>query len=258
MERQYPLEQDPQHRHHGPHRCRQDHDHRADPLLHRPVLQDRRGARGHRHHGLDGPGAGARHHHHLGRHHLLLARLPRSTSSTRRATSTSPSRWSARCACSTARSRSSTRWPASSPRRRRCGGRPTSTGCRASSSSTRWTASAPTSTARLDMIRSRLGAHPGGHPAADRARGRASAGVIDLIEEIALRLAEDDDDARARSSSACEIPADVRGPGAASTASKMIEALAEVDEQLMEKYLDGKKLEPAELKAAVRRPAPSP
>ena len=28
---------DPQHRHHGAHRCRQDHDHRAHPLLHRPV-----------------------------------------------------------------------------------------------------------------------------------------------------------------------------------------------------------------------------
>ena len=37
--------------------------------------QDRRGARGCRHHGLDGPGAGARHHHHLGRHDRVLARL---------------------------------------------------------------------------------------------------------------------------------------------------------------------------------------
>ena len=51
--------------------------------LHRPVLQDRRGARGHRDHGLDGAGAGARHHHHLGRDHLLLAATTASTSSTR-------------------------------------------------------------------------------------------------------------------------------------------------------------------------------
>ena len=51
------------------------------------------------------------------------------------------------CASSTARSRCSTRSPASSRRPRRCGGRPTSTTCRASASSTRWTASAPTSSA---------------------------------------------------------------------------------------------------------------
>ena len=31
----------PQHRHHGSHRCRQDDDHRADPVLHRGQLQDR-------------------------------------------------------------------------------------------------------------------------------------------------------------------------------------------------------------------------
>ena len=36
------------------------------------IVQARRGARGHRHHGLDGAGAGARHHHHLGRDHRCL------------------------------------------------------------------------------------------------------------------------------------------------------------------------------------------
>ena len=66
-----------EHRHHGPHRCRQDHDDRAHPLLHRHQPQDRRGARRRRDHGLDGAGAGARHHHHVGRHHVLLARPPR-------------------------------------------------------------------------------------------------------------------------------------------------------------------------------------
>ena len=59
----------------------------------------------------------------------LLERPPRSTSSTRPATSTSPSRSSARCACSTARSRCSTASPASSRRPRPCGARPTSTAC---------------------------------------------------------------------------------------------------------------------------------
>ena len=60
----------------GAHRRREDDHHRADPLLHRGQLQDRRGPRGHGHHGLDGAGAGARDHHHLRRHHLLLARPP--------------------------------------------------------------------------------------------------------------------------------------------------------------------------------------
>jgi elongation factor G len=54
-----------QHRHHGAHRRRQDDDDRAHPLLHRQVLQDRRSPRGHRHHGLDGAGAGARDHDHV-------------------------------------------------------------------------------------------------------------------------------------------------------------------------------------------------
>ena len=64
----------PQLRHHGAHRCRQDHDDRARPLLHRQEPQDRRGARRRRHHGLDGAGAGARHHHHVGRDHRVLER----------------------------------------------------------------------------------------------------------------------------------------------------------------------------------------
>ncbi len=68
--------EDPQHRHHGPHRCRQDDDHRADPLLHRPHAPDRRGPRRRRHHGLDGAGAGARHHDHERRDDVLLARPP--------------------------------------------------------------------------------------------------------------------------------------------------------------------------------------
>ena len=56
----------PEHRDHGPHRRGQDHDDRADPLLHRPHPQDGRGARGRRDDGLDGAGAGARHHDHVG------------------------------------------------------------------------------------------------------------------------------------------------------------------------------------------------
>ena len=62
--------EDAQHRHHGAHRRRQDHDDRAHPLLHREDAQDRRGARRRGRHGLDGAGAGARHHHHVGGDHL--------------------------------------------------------------------------------------------------------------------------------------------------------------------------------------------
>ena len=66
----------PQHRDHGAHRRRQDDDDRAHPLLHRPHLQARRGARGRGHDGLDGAGAGARHHDHLGRHHRAVEGPP--------------------------------------------------------------------------------------------------------------------------------------------------------------------------------------
>ena len=132
-----------QHRDHGPHRCGQDHDDRARPLLHGRQLQDRRGPRGRRDHGLHGPGAGARDHDHVRRDELLLdaastgptaASATASTSSTRPATSTSPSRSSAACASSTARSRSSTAATASSRRARRSGARRTSTTCPASRS----------------------------------------------------------------------------------------------------------------------------
>ena len=62
----------PQHRHQCAHRCGQNHDHRAHPVLHRGVAQDGRGARWRHGDGLDGAGARARHHHHVGCHHLLL------------------------------------------------------------------------------------------------------------------------------------------------------------------------------------------
>ncbi len=61
-----------QHRHHGAHRCREDDDDRAHPVLHGQGVQDRRGARRHGDDGLDGAGAGARHHDHVGRDDLLL------------------------------------------------------------------------------------------------------------------------------------------------------------------------------------------
>ena len=177
--------ENPEHRHHGPHRCRQDDDDRADPLLHRRQLQDRRGPRRRRDDGLDGAGAGARHHDHVGRDDLRTGRITASTSSTPRATSTSRSRSSARCACSTERSACSAAWAASSRSRRRSGARPTSTACRASRSSTRWTASARTSTAWSRMIRERLGANAVPIQIPIGAED-AFAGVVDLLEQKAI------------------------------------------------------------------------
>src|SRR5262245_37776309 len=63
----------PKHWDQGAHRRRQDHDYRARPLLYGRLVQDRRGPRRHRRHGLDGAGAGARHYHHVSGDHVLLA-----------------------------------------------------------------------------------------------------------------------------------------------------------------------------------------
>ena len=145
---QLPTREDPQHRDHGSHRRRQDDDDRAHPLLHRPHPQDGRGPRGRRRHGLDGAGAGARHHDHLGRDRLRVEGPPHQHHRHAR-----PRRLHGRGRALAARPRrrdrrSSTPSPASSPSRRPSGARPTSTGSRASPTSTRWTASAPTSQTR--------------------------------------------------------------------------------------------------------------
>src|SRR5262249_58046757 len=101
----------------------------------------------------------------------------------------------------------------------------------------------------LDMIRSRLGVTPvvlqlplG---AEDGFRG-----VIDLIEETAFLWPEED----ARLGQEFE-----RAPVPAEYAAQvkeyrehLVEALSEVDEKLMEQYLEDKPLAPADLRAAVR------
>ena len=112
-----------------------------------PLVQDRRGARGHRDDGLDGAGAGARHHDHLGRDDLLLERPSHQH---HRYAGSRRFHDRGRALLARARRRGDgvrTRSPASSRNPRRCGGRPTNTACRASVSSTRWTASAPISRA---------------------------------------------------------------------------------------------------------------
>ena len=68
--------QDPQYRHHRAYRRGQDHHDRADSVLHRNVIQDRRGARRQHHDRLHGAGARAGDHHHLGRGDLRVERPP--------------------------------------------------------------------------------------------------------------------------------------------------------------------------------------
>ena len=59
-----------------PHRRRQDHLHGTRPVLYGQVVQDRGGARGRGHDGLDGAGAGAGHHDHVGGDDVRVGRAP--------------------------------------------------------------------------------------------------------------------------------------------------------------------------------------
>jgi elongation factor G len=118
------------------------------------------------------------------------------------------------------------------------------------STSTRWTASARTSISAVDLVRERLGAHP---VAVQIPIGREDQyrGLVDLIDEVGL-VWTDDDDSLGKEYTKIEIPADMREQ-VKEYREKMIEGLAEVDEHLMEKYVHGEAITPAELKAAVRK-----
>jgi elongation factor G len=100
----------------------------------------------------------------------------------------------------------------------------------------------------LQMIRDRLGANP---VAIQIPIGREDGfvGVVDLVGEVALTWA--DDDSLGQTFETTAIPADVQ-PLATEYRDKMIEALAEVDERLLEKYLGDQKITADELKAALR------
>jgi elongation factor G len=100
----------------------------------------------------------------------------------------------------------------------------------------------------LEMLKDRLGAHP---VPIQIPLGREDQfkGVINLIEQVAYVWPEDD--SLGQTFETVDIPADVKAQ-AAEYREKMIEALAEVDDHLMEKYLSGEKVSPEEIKAAVR------
>ena len=102
----------------------------------------------------------------------------------------------------------------------------------------------------LDMLRERLGAHP---VAIQIPIGREDQyrGLVDLINQIGL-VWNDDDDTLGKEYTQIEIPPDIREQ-VKEYREKMIEGLAEVDEHLMEKYVHGGAITPAELMAAVRK-----
>jgi elongation factor G len=102
----------------------------------------------------------------------------------------------------------------------------------------------------LDMLRSRLGAHP---VAIQLPIGREDQyrGLIDLIDQVAM-VWDEGDETLGKEYKTAEIPADMRDL-VKEYREKMIEGLAEVDEHLMEKYVNGETISPEELKAAVRK-----
>lgn len=73
-------------------------------------------------------------------------------------------------------------------------------------------------------------------------------GLVDLVENRAIMYADD----LGTTSEVCEIPEDMKEV-AAEYRIKLIEAAAEVDEDLMVKYLEGEEITIAELKAAIRK-----
>ncbi len=100
----------------------------------------------------------------------------------------------------------------------------------------------------LEMIKGRLGANP---VAIQIPIGREDGfvGMVDLIEEVALVWK--DDESLGQNFERTAVPADLR-PVVREYRDKMIEGLAEVNDQLLEKYLGDQKISPEEVRAAVR------
>src|SRR5690242_18607888 len=102
----------------------------------------------------------------------------------------------------------------------------------------------------LAMLRDRLGAHP---VAVQLPIGREDQykGLVDLIEQVAY-VWDENDETLGKEFKKIAIPADM-AEQVKEYREKMIEGLAEVDDHLMEKYVDGDAISVDELKAAVRK-----
>jgi elongation factor G len=100
----------------------------------------------------------------------------------------------------------------------------------------------------LDMLKERLDAHavPIQIPIG---REDGFRGMVNLVDQVAYVW--DDGESLGQKFSTVDVPADLL-PQVQQYREKMIEGLAEVDEHLLEKYLGGEKITPAEIKAALR------
>src|SRR3712207_5892311 len=77
-------------------------------------------------------------------------------------------------------------------------------------------------------------------------------GVIDLINMKGLQWPLDDKTAKGDKFDVVEIPAELREQ-AEEWHGKLLESLADNDDAVMEKYLEGETLTPEEIKAGIRR-----
>jgi elongation factor G len=102
----------------------------------------------------------------------------------------------------------------------------------------------------IEMIKSRLGAHP---VPIQIPIGREDQyrGLVDLIDQVAL-VWEEDDETLGKEFKKVPIPADLRDH-VREHREKMIEALAEVDEHLMAKYVASEPISAEEIRSAVRK-----
>jgi elongation factor G len=102
----------------------------------------------------------------------------------------------------------------------------------------------------VEMLRERLGAHP---VTLQLPIGREGGfrGLVDLIDQIAL-VWDESDETLGKEYRQLPVPAELVEP-VREYRDKMIEALAEVDEHLMEKYVGNAPITTDELKAAVRK-----
>ena len=101
----------------------------------------------------------------------------------------------------------------------------------------------------LDMVRSRLGAHPVAIQIPIGSEDKF-VGLVDLVEMNAKVWS--DDETLGKEFQVVDIPADLREQ-AREYRDKMIEGLAEVDDHLMEKYVAGTEITTEEIRAAVRK-----
>jgi elongation factor G len=99
----------------------------------------------------------------------------------------------------------------------------------------------------VEMIRTRLGANPVPIQLPIGAEDKFQ-GVIDLITQKAIVYADD----LGTQSAAAEVPADMLEM-VSDYRTRMIEAVAEFDEEMMVKYLEGEELTEAEIISAIRK-----